>query len=178
MAMKRITVFAVAFLWGVSLWAASSPLQAVRGFWDGFRLENADTFENSFDLQTFCTQALNQYWKGWDARQKAEFQKVFGKTFGKSLSELSKKEEFSHWKTEKMMVLKQEGPFAQIKVDHRSKGRRFPVELYLQESNGVWKVFGVSIDGADLTREYRSQFSRILQEEGYTGLIQRLQTKT
>lgn len=154
--------------------AALSPLTTVRHFWDDIRATQATAV---VDMETFCAQALTTHWASWSKEQRQEFQDLFGKVFVQKLVDLSKRQEFSSWNQATMNVQRHENSFSHVKVLHQRDGKTVPLEFYLRKHENHWRVFGLSIDGVDLTRNYRSQFLRILQEEGYAGLIERLHKK-
>jgi hypothetical protein len=47
----------------------------------------------------------------------------------------------------------------------------------LINDTGSWKVYDVVIEGVSLVNNYRSQFSRIINESPYAELVRRLKNK-
>jgi phospholipid transport system substrate-binding protein len=56
-------------------------------------------------------------------------------------------------------------------------GTGTPVDYRLTENNGEWLVYDVVIEGVSLIRNYRTQFSRIMEKEKFAGLIRRMEEK-
>jgi phospholipid transport system substrate-binding protein len=58
-----------------------------------------------------------------------------------------------------------------------ANGTETPIGYRLSEQNGKWMVYDVVIEGVSLVRNYRTQFSRIIEKEKFSGLIQRMEEK-
>lgn len=61
----------------------------------------------------------------------------------------------------------------------RAKKRRPPVEIdYSMRPDGnQWRVWDISTDGVSLVKNYKRQFRRVIQDEGWKGLIDRMEKK-
>ena len=44
-------------------------------------------------------------------------------------------------------------------------------------SGADWRVYDIITDGVSLVKNYRRQFRRIIRDEGWDGLIDRMQKK-
>ncbi|MFW6066877.1 MAG: MlaC/ttg2D family ABC transporter substrate-binding protein [Myxococcota bacterium] len=68
-----------------------------------------------------------------------------------------------------------------VRTEARSrKNRRAPavrIDYRLHESGGEWRVYDVITDGVSMVRNYRNQFNRIIDDEGWPGLIERMRNK-
>jgi phospholipid transport system substrate-binding protein len=51
------------------------------------------------------------------------------------------------------------------------------IDYRLHESGGAWRVYDIVTDGVSMIRNYRSQFRRIIDKEGWSGLIDRMENK-
>lgn len=58
------------------------------------------------------------------------------------------------------------------------KGTDVPVEYRLVRRGGRWKIQDVIIEDVSLIANYRAQFSRILRDHPYTGLVARMKGET
>jgi len=61
----------------------------------------------------------------------------------------------------------------------RSQRRQPPVEIEytMRNTGGQWRVFDVTTDGVSMVRNYREQFSRIIDRDGWSELISRMQRR-
>ncbi|MBV8775147.1 MAG: ABC transporter substrate-binding protein, partial [Deltaproteobacteria bacterium] len=51
------------------------------------------------------------------------------------------------------------------------------VNYLLHQDNGQWRVYDVTIDAISLIANYRNQFNRVINSQGYPKLIADLQAK-
>ncbi len=51
------------------------------------------------------------------------------------------------------------------------------IEFMIKKEGNFWKIKDISVNGANLSRQYRGQFNRIFRQEGFTGLISRMEKK-
>jgi phospholipid transport system substrate-binding protein len=61
----------------------------------------------------------------------------------------------------------------------RENRRAQPVEIdYLmhRDANG-WRVYDVTTDGVSLVDNYRGQFNRIIDRDGFDGLLRKMQSR-
>ena len=56
----------------------------------------------------------------------------------------------------------------------RKNGQRIPVNYRLVQIGGAWKVYDFSVEGISMVSSYRAQFDNILQQQGMSGLLKRL----
>jgi len=51
------------------------------------------------------------------------------------------------------------------------QGKMANVNYFMKEKDGRWMIYDFEIEGVKLSTTYRSQFSKVLRERGYDGLI-------
>jgi phospholipid transport system substrate-binding protein len=54
---------------------------------------------------------------------------------------------------------------------------RIPVNYRLLKTGQGWQVYDLVIDGVSLVQNYRSQFGRIIEQQGYATLLKRIRAK-
>ncbi len=61
----------------------------------------------------------------------------------------------------------------------RTHRRQPPVEIQytMRNAQGRWRVFDVTTDGVSMVRNYREQFNRIIDRDGWDELISRMQRR-
>jgi phospholipid transport system substrate-binding protein len=70
-----------------------------------------------------------------------------------------------------------DGQYAEVRTVVVRPNDRIPLNYRLLNEGGTWKVYDVVIEGVSLVSNYRSQFSRILNESSYAELVRRLKIK-
>jgi phospholipid transport system substrate-binding protein len=70
-----------------------------------------------------------------------------------------------------------EDAFAEVKA--RMKGPKIdtPVDFRLIHRAHEWRVYDVVIDGASIVSNYRSQFTSIIRDVSYVGLVTKMKQK-
>ena len=61
-----------------------------------------------------------------------------------------------------------------------SSNRRAPavsIDYQMMKVGDVWRVFDISTDGVSLVRNYRTQFNRIIERDGWDALITRMRDR-
>jgi len=58
-----------------------------------------------------------------------------------------------------------------------SQDRPFSVNYRLHRVGGKWLVYDVVIENVSMVRNYRTQFSRIINKSSYEGLVQAIERK-
>lgn len=58
----------------------------------------------------------------------------------------------------------------------RKSGQRIPVNYRMVKIGGDWKVYDFSIEGISMIQSYRSQFSSVLRQQGFSGLLQKVRS--
>ncbi|MCS6916042.1 MAG: ABC transporter substrate-binding protein [Myxococcales bacterium] len=64
-----------------------------------------------------------------------------------------------------------------VKVQTKGKISEAVIEYRMIRRDGKWMVYDVITDELSLVRNYRSQFQRIIAQQGYDGLLQRMKKK-
>jgi len=115
----------------------------------------------------------------WRKRTPAE-QKAFVPLF-ETLLENSYATKIESYNNEKIVYLNEnvEGDYAEVKSKViTARGEEFTLVYQLSNEGNKWMVYDVVIEGVSLVANYRSQFSRIIQAQGYNELVKKLQSKS
>ncbi|HMB33009.1 MAG TPA: ABC transporter substrate-binding protein, partial [Methylomirabilota bacterium] len=56
-------------------------------------------------------------------------------------------------------------------------GTEVPVDYRLFKKGDRWMIYDVNIEGISLVSNYRTQFNKIIQTNGYNALVERMKTK-
>ncbi len=70
-----------------------------------------------------------------------------------------------------------EDPFAEVKAQMKGRKIDTPVDFRLIHRAHEWRVYDVVIDGASIVSNYRSQFTSIIRDVSYAGLVKKMKQK-
>ena len=70
-----------------------------------------------------------------------------------------------------------EGSFAEVRTNLIGPKVNTSLDFRLENQSGAWIVYDVAIDRASIVRNYRTQFSRIIRDHSYTGLLERMKQR-
>jgi len=131
-------------------------------------------FKQNFDLAYTSKMCLGRYWRKISAAEKDEFVSLFSDLLKSTY--VGRVDEYSG---ETVRYKKEiiQGSKALVKTVVSSKGKEIPVSYKMIIRNGNWLVYDVIIEGVSMVRNYRSQFSSILQKKKFTDLLQQIRNK-
>jgi phospholipid transport system substrate-binding protein len=75
------------------------------------------------------------------------------------------------------LVEQREGSFAQVRTNLIGPKVDTSLDFRLENQSGEWLVYDVVIDGASIVRNYRTQFSRIIRDRTYAGLVEKMKQR-
>jgi len=140
------------------------------------RAELKKTIGSIFDYGRMAKLSMGVHWKKRTPAEQKEFVPLF-----ETLLENSYATKIESYNNEKIVYLKEttEGDYAEVKSKViTSKGEEFTLDYRLSNEGNKWMVHDVVIEGVSLVANYRSQFNRIIQTQGYNELVKKLQTKS
>jgi phospholipid transport system substrate-binding protein len=70
-----------------------------------------------------------------------------------------------------------EDAFAEVKTQVKGRKIDTPVDFRLIHRAHEWRVYDVVIDGASIVSNYRSQFTSIIRDVSYVGLVKKMKHK-
>lgn len=128
-----------------------------------------------FDFRLMSRLVLARHWRGASEAQRErfveEFRQLLVRTYGSSLLKYSGQEV----RYLPMQSSGSDDPRVTVKTEIlQSNGPSIPLDYKLHRTDSGWKVYDVTVDGASLVLNYRSQFSSEISREGLDGLIQRM----
>ena len=130
-----------------------------------------------FDFAAMTMLTTGQSWKIATADQKArlteEFKTLLVHTYASALSA------YSEQKLE-FRPLRAKPTDTDVTVNVRvlqSGAQPVPIDYSMEKKAAGWKVYDVAIGGVSLVASYRTEFSKVIREDGIEGLIRKLQAK-
>ncbi len=140
------------------------------------RLERLkELIEPQFDFVEMAKRSLGAHWQRRSPEEREEFVKLF-----RELLETSYIDSIDSYNGEKIAIKsdKQDKDYAE--VDTRivtNKGEEFSINYKLMAASGGWRVYDVIIENISMVNNYRSQFSRVIAQSSYEGLMRKLKQK-
>ena len=142
--------------------------------------------ESHFDFREMAKSAIGYHWKTLTPAQQSEFVPLFT-TFIEDAF-LSRIESYSVEKVNQQMqssmiqFIKQttDGPeYAQVYSTVVLQDRKDPIAVnYMMRRDGnEWKIYDITIDAISVIANYRNQFNRVLNSDGYEKLVSIMRQK-
>jgi phospholipid transport system substrate-binding protein len=128
-----------------------------------------------FDYQEMAKRSLGATWGKLSAGQRNEFVKLFAQLLETSYSD--KIEKYAQRVKIDYTGEILDGEYAEVRTVVVRPNDRLPLNYRLINEAGSWRVYDVVIEGVSLVNNYRSQFSRIINESSYAELVRRLKNK-
>lgn len=141
--------------------------------------------ESRFDFAEMAKSAVGYHWRDFTPAQRSEFVPLFTKFIEDAY--LSRIEDYSVEKVDQQIqssVIQfnketTDGDYAEVYSSVALKDRNDPIQVnYLMRRDGnEWKIYDISIDAISVIANYRNQFNRVLNSDGYDKLISIMREK-
>lgn len=142
--------------------------------------------EEHFDFVDMARTSLGYHWRSLTPQQRQKFVPLFTR-FMEAVY-LSKMQDYSMQKlrrdvsTSNVTFTGQElnGPdYAQVHtaVALKDKAQPIKVDYLLKREGSGWKIYDLDIDAISVMANYRNQFNRVINDDGYPKLISMLEQK-
>jgi len=147
---------------------------AYAGRKDERRRKIVDAIGSRFNFALMSRLALGKTWKelGEDERRRFVdlFSKLLENTYIKRIESYSGEQiVFTKEKVKKNLAM--------VYSLFKKNNDEYSIIYKLRNENGDWLIYDVVIEGASIVKQYRRQFSRIIADENFDGLIARLDEK-
>jgi len=115
--------------------------------------------------------------KSWRKRTPEE-RKAFVDVFGKLL-ENSYANKLENYSDEKINYIDEivKGKYAMVKTEVVRKNDSINVDYKLIEGSSEWLVYDITVEGVSLIKNYRSQFGKIIHNDSFDTLMDKLNAK-
>jgi phospholipid transport system substrate-binding protein len=139
-----------------------------------------------FDFGSMARSAVGYHWRSFTPDQRAQFVPLFT-NFIEDVY-LSRIESYSVEKVQqdiKSSVIQYNNEridspdYAQVFTTVTLEDRNSPLQVnyMLHRDNGEWKIYDLSVDAISVIANYRNQFNRVLNNDGYNKLVSIMQQK-
>ncbi|MGH7934769.1 MAG: MlaC/ttg2D family ABC transporter substrate-binding protein [Candidatus Binataceae bacterium] len=145
-----------------------------------------DLAEQHFDFAQMARSALGYHWRNLTPDQRGQFVPLFAGFIEDAY--LSKLQEYTVEKVQQEMRTtnvnftgqKTLAPgYVEVQSDVILSNRPNPIHVnyLLKQEPGGWKIYDVTIDAISLIANYRNQFNRVINNDGYPKLVAELEAK-
>jgi phospholipid transport system substrate-binding protein len=127
--------------------------------------------------------ALGVHWKDLSAAERAQFEQLFGhliETIYINRANISEaKNKAQALEVTYVKEISEGDGYSKVNTTVLLSGAEKPVDVSyrLRFEEGNWKVYDVIVAGISLIGNYRNQFNRIINRDGYPALVQDLKNK-
>jgi len=129
-----------------------------------------------FDYSEMAKRSLGKHWNQRTAVERKHFAELFA-----ALLENSYASKIESYNNEKIVYVKEivDGDYAEVKSKVvTAKRDEFTLDYRMNNQSGKWMAYDVVIEGVSLVSNYRTQFNKIINADGYAALVKKLETKT
>ncbi len=115
-----------------------------------------------------------KHWKKITPEERKAFVDVFGK-----LLENSYANKLENYSDEKINYVDEivKGKYAMVKTEVVRKNDSINVDYKLIESPSEWRVYDIVVEGVSLIKNYRSQFGKVIHNDSFDTLMDKLNAK-
>ncbi|MGH7398697.1 MAG: MlaC/ttg2D family ABC transporter substrate-binding protein [Candidatus Rokuibacteriota bacterium] len=128
--------------------------------------------EMVFDFTETAKRALGRHWQALSEKDRQEFTSLFT-----DLIERAYISRIEQYRGERIAYGAEsvDGGLATVRTRFvTKKGTEIPVDYRMQQRNGRWLVYDVSVEGVSLVNNYRTQFDKIIQTSSYAELVRKM----
>lgn len=136
------------------------------------RLALRNVIGQRFDFRRMAMNILGNAWDGRSRKEQTEFTRLFKKLLEKSYMHMI--ENFQDGKVH-FLSERVKGNYAFIKTNIVSSDRTIAIYYRLKRIGKEWRVYDFLIQGVSMVRNYRFQFTKVIRQESFEGLLKRLE---
>jgi len=132
-----------------------------------------------FGFEEMGKRALGRYWRDLKPEQRKEFIPLFTDLLERSY--ISKIESAVSEEDLKVLYTKEtidKDGYAMVRTEIvNPRDLNFGIDYRLVKRDNNWEAYDIIIEGVSLVNNYRTQFNKIISQEGYDGLVKKLKLK-
>jgi len=128
-----------------------------------------------FDFRQMAKHTLDNAWGNHSRKEQTEFTRLFKKLLEKSYMHMI--ENFQGGKVH-FLSERVKGKYAFIKTNIVSSDRTIAIHYKLKRVGKEWRVYDFLVQGVSMVRNYRFQFTKVIRQESFKGLLKRLEEQT
>jgi phospholipid transport system substrate-binding protein len=140
--------------------------------------EISAVFDRMLDYDKLAKDSMGDRWDTLNAEQQKEFQGLLTQLVQRAYKKNLRKT-LDYDVTFKGSDTAKQGHLVQTVAHHKTDKRQEPisVDYALHQSGGKWLIYDIITEGSSLVSNYRNQFRRIIDKNGYPALIEKMKKK-
>jgi phospholipid transport system substrate-binding protein len=131
---------------------------------------------DKFDFTAMSRSALGYHWRDLSEDKRNRFTKSFSDFLQDAY--LNRIQNYSGQEVAFLREVPDSAGYAEVRTKITQESREpVAVNYMLEQVNGQWKVYDVTVDNISITSNYRNQFNRVMNRDGFDALMKALQNK-
>ncbi len=140
------------------------------------RKDLREAIENNFDFTEMSRSALGYHWRGLTPSQRQDFTHLFTAFIEDAY--LSKIQDYSGQKVDFLGQSQLAPGYVQINTNIIEPGKNpIAVNYLMLQKDSSWKIYDVTVDAISIIANYRNQFNRVINDQGFDKLMADLRSK-
>jgi phospholipid transport system substrate-binding protein len=141
------------------------------------RRELKEVIETRFDATEMARSTLGYHWRSLSPDQRSQFTQLF--TAFIEAAYLDKVQDYSGQQVRFGQVRSLGSGYAEVDTSIlQPQGQNpIPVNYLVERTHGGWKIYDVQVDNISIIANYRNQFNRVINEQGFPKLMTDLRAK-
>jgi phospholipid transport system substrate-binding protein len=141
------------------------------------RRELKPLIESRFDATAMARSSLGYHWRSLSSDERTNFTQVF--TDFIEVAYLDKVQDYSGQQVQFGQSRSLGEGYAAVDTTIVEAGKTpIPVTYLLEQSGRGWKVYDVAVDNISIIANYRNQFNRVINQQGFPKLMADLRAKS
>jgi phospholipid transport system substrate-binding protein len=132
---------------------------------------------SNFDFTAMARSALGLHWKDLNDQQRDDFTKTFTSFLQDSY--LSRIQDYSGQQVNYLGASDIDAGRSEVKTTIDQAGGKAPIQVnyMLRQDGGKWLIYDVTVDNISIAANYRNQFNRVINNQGFDTLLADLKRK-
>jgi len=137
------------------------------------RLQIEQVIRHSVSYEHMAQRALGIPWTRLNDRERQEFVSLFVALLRDTVAN-----QIDQYYDEQVFYLveQREGGFAEVRTNLIGPKVDTSLDFRLENHSGEWLVYDVDIDHASIVSNYRAQFTGIIRDQSYAGLVEKMKS--
>jgi phospholipid transport system substrate-binding protein len=144
------------------------------GWFEERRQQIEQVIRDRVNFRQMAQRSLGAPWTMLSDKERQEFVGLFVKLIRDTVAN-----KIDQYYDEQILYLieQREGRFAQVRTNLIGPKIDTSFDFRLENQSGEWLVYDVVVDGISIVRNYRTQFSQIIRENTYAGLVEKMKQR-
>jgi len=136
-----------------------------------------DLVNGNFDFVAMSRSALGRHWRDLNDQQRDDFTQAF--TAFLQDSYLSRIQDYSGQQVNFRGQTQIDAANYEVKTNINQPGGKVPIQVNytLRQDNGKWLIYDVTVANISIAANYRNQFNRVINNQGFDTLLADLRKK-